>query len=194
MPHAMSLKFPMLSSVLRATKSAMNDWNVASRAAAWRPVATPAILAKQGRQHLLPRFQWVVLIPLVHTIRTQTTTVFSKGGTSPGASDIFVLSPDEVTQIAPILQGLRVTVIVENATAYFISQVYLQSTSDGITWQSFSLESAQPDNRTTTTDWYSVQNNFKRGIRVGVVCSQENAITAVQFARVTLIIDFETKN
>ncbi len=36
--------------------------------------------------------------------------VFSLGGTAPGTSDIFVLSPEESESIAPVLLGLRVTV------------------------------------------------------------------------------------
>jgi hypothetical protein len=130
--------------------------------------------------------------PPLRTIRTVTATVFSKGGTAPGASEIFVLSPQSVTGIAPMLAAVRVTVIVENATADFISQAVFQTTSDGEVWDNpVALESAASDNRKFTTNWYNAANAFKRGIRIGVIASQETGVTSVQMARVTLIIDFQ---
>lgn len=134
--------------------------------------------------------------PPIRTIRTATTTVFSKGGSSPGTSEIFVLSPEEVEQIAPLLLGVRATVIVENATVDFMCQAVFQTTSDGNIWgNSVALEpSAVGDNRKDTTDWYTTLSNFKRGIRVGVLASQESGVSTVQSGRVTLIIDFNLRS
>jgi hypothetical protein len=129
--------------------------------------------------------------PPVRTISTKTQTVFTKGGNAPGTSDIFVLSPDSILQIAPLLAGVRATVKVTNATADFISQVVFQSTSDGLVWDNpISLEAAGSDNRVSTTDWYTTTTSFKRGIRLGVIASQEAGVNVVQMAQVTLTIDF----
>jgi hypothetical protein len=133
--------------------------------------------------------------PPIRTIRTVTATVFSKGGAAPGSNDIFVLSPQSVIEIAPMLAAVRVTVIVENATADFLSQAVFQTTSDGDIWETeVALEIAASDNRKFTTNWYNAANAFKRGIRIGVIASQEAGVTSVQMARVTLIIDFQLLN
>jgi hypothetical protein len=118
--------------------------------------------------------------------------VFSKGGAAPAASEVFVLSPKNIAQVAPLLAGVRTTVIVENATPDFVSQVVFQSTSDGETWENpVPLETPAADNRKFTTNWYSTPNSFKRGIRFGVIASQETGVSTIQIARVTLILDLQ---
>lgn len=130
--------------------------------------------------------------PPIRTVRTGTYTVYSKGGTAPATSDIFVLTPESVAGIAPLLVAVRVTVIVENATPDFISQAVFQTTSDGCTWDTpVALETAQSDNRKVTTNWYKVPDAFDRGIRIGVLASQEVGVSTLQMGRVTLIVDFQ---
>lgn len=129
--------------------------------------------------------------PPVQTIQTVPMTVFSKGTATPNESLIFVLSPPSVVEIAPLLAGLRATISVANSTAAFVSQVVFQTTSDGITWETaIALETAASDDRVFTTDWYTTTSNFKRGIRVGVIASQESGVNSAQFGNVSLVIDF----
>lgn len=126
----------------------------------------------------------------VRTIKTETATIFSRGGTSPGANDVFVLSPESINEIAPMLAAVRATIVVENATPDFLSQVVFQTSSDGDVWQTVPLEQAPAsDNRKATTGWYDNKNDFRRAIRFGVVASQETGVTGVQLARVSLTID-----
>lgn len=129
--------------------------------------------------------------PPVRTVPCPTLTVFSKGGNAPAVSDIFVCTPQSIQEIAPLLAGLRATVGVTNATGDFMSQAVFQTTSDGITWDAaVPLETAASDNRQVTTAWFTDLTAFKRGIRVGVLASQETGVSTVQMARVALTLDF----
>lgn len=127
----------------------------------------------------------------VRTLKTEKTLVFTKGGNAPGTSSLFVLSPLQMTEIAPMLLGIRVTVIIDNATTDFMSRAAFQTTDDGGTWDSaVYLEPAMVgDDRRTTTAWYTDTSSFKRGIRVGLFVSQEAGINVVQMAQAQLIID-----
>ena len=130
--------------------------------------------------------------PPIRTIQTPTLTVFSRGTSAPGESDLFVFTPDSIEGVAPLLFGLRVTITVENATADFKSQAVFQTTSDGKTWDNpVALETSAADNRVFTTNWFNAPNSFKRGVRVGVFASQEAGVNTVQMARVSLAIDFQ---
>jgi len=122
--------------------------------------------------------------------------MFSKGGSSPGTSDPFPVTPETMVQIAPALVGVRATIIVENATPDFMSRLGFQSTEDGITWSDpvYLEGAAVGDNRSFTTDWYTTQSSFKRGIRVVVYASQETGVNTVQMARVTVITDFHIRS
>lgn len=137
--------------------------------------------------------------PPIRTVRSQTEVVFSKGGAAgTSASDVFVLSPDGMIQIAPLVEQLRVTIIVDHvtgATGDCLTQAVLQATDDGITWgAAVGLEAAPvAGNRSFTTDWHTSAANFRRGLRLGVVASQGNAVTNVVMCRVTFIIDLQMK-
>lgn len=122
--------------------------------------------------------------------------MFSKGGSAPGTSDPFVVTPDAMVQIAPLLVGLRATIIVANATPDFMSRVGFQSTEDGCTWADpvYLEGAAVGDNRTFTTGWFTDQASFKRGIRVVVSASQETGVSTVHMARVTVITDFQIRS
>jgi hypothetical protein len=137
--------------------------------------------------------------PPVRTIRTQTKLVLSRGtGGTLGASDLWVLSPDDIEQVAPLLAQCRATIIVEHAsgaTGDCVTQVAFQATDDGSLWNTaIGMETATAGNRTFTTNWYSTVANFTRGIRFGVIVSQGNAVTVVQSCTVTLIIDLQLKS
>jgi hypothetical protein len=137
--------------------------------------------------------------PPLRTIRSETKVVFSRGaGGTLGASDPWILSPDELIQIAPLLVQARVTIIVDHAsgaTGDCVTQAVLQATDDGMTWDTaVGMETAAAGNRTFTTNWYSTVANFKRGIRFGVIVSQGNAVTIVQSCQVTIIIDLQLKS
>ena len=84
--------------------------------------------------------------PPIRTIQTPTLTVFSRGTSAPGESDLFVFTPDSIEGVAPLLFGLRVTITVENATADFKSQAVFQTTSDGkvSTVRPWGREEAEP--------------------------------------------------
>lgn len=136
--------------------------------------------------------------PIRTTSIARRVPVFSKGGTAPATSDIFVLSPEELDQLAPMLAGIRVTIKVENATANFQSEVVFQTTDDGCTWGDgstidavISLEGGTPvaGNRETTTNWYTTPSNFLRGVRIGVVASQESG-TQLEQAWISMVVDF----
>jgi len=90
---------------------------------------------------------------------------------------------------------VRATIIVENATPDFKSQLGFQSTDDGHTWSDpvYLEGAAVGDNRSFTCDWHLDQDSFKRGIRVVVYASQETGVSTVQMARVTVITDFQLR-
>lgn len=112
-----------------------------------------------------------------------------------GLSEVFVLSGDNVTQIAPMLAAVRATLTVDNRTLNAEVEVVFQTTSDGISWEApIVLSQAWVNMDTTdTTSWYSTTSNFKRGIRFGVRIRQASG-TAVESARVSLVLDLELKS
>lgn len=123
----------------------------------------------------------------VRTFSSLPFTIFSKGG-SPADSEIFVMTPDEVTQMAPLLAQLRVTVLPENASAQFKCKAVFQSTDDGNTWDNnVDLETGF-SSVIRTTPWYSTVSNFGRGIRVGLIAANVSG-TAVEMARIRLVFD-----
>ena len=128
--------------------------------------------------------------PPVRTISTVMCTAFSKGGATPD-SDMFVMTPSSILEIAPMLLQLRATTIVENASDKFKCKAVFSSTDDGCGWDvpPLALENYAIGNRRTTTAWYTDVTKFKRGIRVGVVASNDSGAN-VEVAQVTLIIDF----
>ena len=115
--------------------------------------------------------------------------VFSKGGTAPATSDVFVLSPEKVEAIAPLIDKVRATTRVENITADCEVQPVYQVSDDGENW-----DTAVPfaagfigSNGYSTSDWATVANT-KRAIRFGVLVQQKTGST-VESARVSLMID-----
>lgn len=134
--------------------------------------------------------------PPIRTLTTVQRLVFSNGGNAPGTSGVFVLSDDEMVEVAPLLLGVRVTVIISNATPDFMSQVVLQWTDDGCTWSNpINLESSPVgDDRTLTLAWYTTTADFRRGIRVGVRASQEAGVNAIQFGYAQFIIDLQLRS
>lgn len=123
----------------------------------------------------------------VRTFSSLPFTIFSKGG-SPADSDIFVMTPEQVTQMAPLLAQLRVTPLIHNASALFKCKAVFQTTDDGNTWGNpIDLETGfSAVNR--TTPWYSTVSNFGRGIRVGLIAGNVSG-TSVEMGRVTLVFD-----
>lgn len=115
--------------------------------------------------------------------------VFSTGATSPGTSDIFVLSPNSMMEIATLLAKVRATMRIENKTEGFQCKVVYQLSNDGETWDSPLDLSAgwETVNGYSTTDWTGIANP-KRAIRFGVVCAQ-TAGNNVESARISLVID-----
>lgn len=133
-------------------------------------------------------------------IRTLTIArrepVWSTGGSgSSGLSEVFVLSSDDIAQVAPLLAQLRATLTVENRTLNASVEVVFQTTSDGVTWETaIPLSQAfVTTNTTDTTPWYTDTANFKRGIRVGVRIKQATG-NAVESARVTVVLDLQLKS
>lgn len=127
----------------------------------------------------------------LRTVTYGPKTVFSTGATAPGESSVFVMSPESLLEIAPLLVGVRATVYVENATTGLYTEVVFQSTNDDDTWTTFSLETAGAvaGNRKVTLAWSSNVSNFLRGIRFGVKASQNAGVNVVQLGQVTLIVD-----
>ena len=121
--------------------------------------------------------------------------MFSTGDTSPGDSLPYVVTSDEMIQVAPNLLALRSTIIVQNASLKFKSRVYFQATEDGITWGNPEpMETAAVlGNRTLTLTWYTDTSKFTRGIRVIVIASQDG-VNTIQMARVTVITDLQLRS
>ena len=131
-------------------------------------------------------------------VRTLTLAVdvpvWSTGDTNPGESDIFVLSREDLVQIAPMIAQVRVTMTVANATVSFQCRPVFQATNDAVTWdQAINLDTDKAGNGSWTSTWYSTAANFKRGIRFGVIASAASG-TAVQVGRVTLVLDIQLKS
>lgn len=121
---------------------------------------------------------------------------WSKGGaTDQGRSEVFVLSADSLVEVAALLKAVRATLTVENRTLNAEVEVVFQATNDGCTWEAPVVRSQAWVNAdgTDTTPWYSTATNFKRGIRFGVRIRQATG-TAVEMARVTLVLDLELKS
>ena len=133
--------------------------------------------------------------PVRTVLLARRVPVWSKGGTAPGASEVFVLSSEAIEQIAPTLDAVRVTMVVENATTDFQCRPVLQATDDAVTWgQPVDLDTDKVGDGTWTSDWHTTAADFRRAIRLGVVAGQANSATAVQTARVSLIADFRLKS
>ena len=129
-------------------------------------------------------------------IRSPTLVMFSTGDASPGESLPYVVTPDGMIQVAPSLLALRATIIVENASLKFKSQVFFQPTEDGIVWGTpVALEAAPVlGNRKLTLPWWSTDpTKFSRGIRVIVIVTQD-AVGTIQMANVTVITDLQLRS
>ncbi len=133
-------------------------------------------------------------------VRTVTAAryqpVWSKGGaTNQGISEVFVFTGRNIMEIVPMLKAVRATLTVENRTINAEVEVVFQATNDGITWEApIVLSQAWVNADTTdTTPWYTTVGNFKRGIRFGVRIRQATG-TAVEMARVSLVLDLELKS
>lgn len=112
-----------------------------------------------------------------------------------GQSAIFVLSGSDIAQLAPKLQQIRATVVLENSTPDVEVEVVLQSSDDGCAWDPPVVISAAwiTADQKVTTPWHSTAANFKRTIRVGVRARQASAVTTLQSTRVTLTLDVELR-
>lgn len=135
--------------------------------------------------------------PPVRTITlARRVPVWSKGGSvDQGRSDVFVLSDVDIEQVAPLLKAVRATLTVENRTINAEVEVVFQATNDGNVWETpIVLSQAWVDvDGPDTTPGYSTATNFKRGIRFGVRIRQATG-TAVESARVSLVVDLELKS
>ena len=127
------------------------------------------------------------------TINTGGRLVFSAGGT-PGLSDIFVMTPASLAQIAPRLGKFRVTVVIENTTTNFECKPVFQYTNDGCSWSTVQDVDGPLGfvSDTTITAWNSDTAKFTRGIRIGLRAKQTTG-TNVEMGQVSLIVDFELR-
>jgi len=98
-------------------------------------------------------------------------------------------------QVAPMLSQVRATLIVDNRTLNAEIEVVMQSTLDGINWSNpVVLSQAWVNaNGPDITAWHTNAADFTRGIRFGVRIRQA-AGTAVEMARVSLILDLQLKS
>jgi hypothetical protein len=119
--------------------------------------------------------------------------VWSKGGAGSGQSDVFVMFPPDGSAIAPLLARIRATIHVGYASSNLQTKVVLQSSDDGVSWNSpVDMEAGfVTGNRSTTTAWYANGAQFTRHVRLGVLVQQASG-AAVEVGRVTLVIDVET--
>jgi hypothetical protein len=155
-------------------------------------VSLPPPLKFRSKLNFKSQQKAEVMMGCTPPVRTVTlarrSTVFSVGGVTPD-STLFVLSPDQLEQVAPLLSEVRATVEIENATANFKSKASFQTTSDGCAWEApVELEAFANGNRTNTTTWYTNTANFKRGIRFGIIAGNSTG-SAVESGRVTLTLD-----
>jgi len=139
------------------------------------------------------------------TVKTTTSTrhvVYSKGGsTNQGVSAIFVLTPDDLISLAPLLAQLRVTLVTENLSDQAEIWPFIETTQDGCTWTETTTQllvggsSATwiSDDTTTTTDWWTAAPELFRGLRLGVKIRQTTG-TNVEGATVQLVVDWELKS
>ena len=140
--------------------------------------------------------------PSVKTTTSTKRVVYSKGGsTNLGVSSIFVLTSDDLVQLAPLLAQLRVSVVTENLSEQAELWPFIETTQDGCTWSETTTQflvggsSATwiSTDTTTTTDWWTAVTELFRGLRIGVKVRQTTG-TNVEAATVQLVVDWELKS
>lgn len=134
--------------------------------------------------------------PPIRTFKSaERVVVYSDGGTAPGSSLMFAMTPDKIMEVAPLIQSVRMTLIIENAQPDFKAQCAYQLTNNGVDWDDAqTVGTAQAvtggaKQHFYTTDWLDISNT-KRGIRFGVIAMQDSGSVPV-FGRVTLVIDLK---
>ena len=130
--------------------------------------------------------------PPVKTITISKRVVFGKPGASGGANANFIsLIPDKLYSLAPLLRGLRMTIITESSTPNVTVQAAFRSRSNEETWgTAVTLGSAVQGDGTITGNWYTTRDNFRRELNIGVIVDKSTG-TALEMAVVTAIIDYE---
>jgi hypothetical protein len=133
--------------------------------------------------------------PPIRTVQiADRQVVFSKGGTAPSQSEIFVFDSGAMMEVATLLDAVRATVRVENADGdNFENRMVFQLSNDGESWDSPIVMDAGWSNGLTkirTTEWKK-ENNFKRAIRFGVEVQQKTGVDRVVMARVSVVIDLK---
>ena len=147
--------------------------------------------------HQTPLFRERINIcpPPIRTVQiADRQVVFSKGGTAPSQSEIFVFDSGAMMEVATLLDAVRATVRVENADGdNFENRMVFQLSNDGESWDSPIVMDAGWSNGLTkirTTEWKK-ENNFKRAIRFGVEVQQKTGVDRVVMARVSVVIDLK---
>lgn len=133
--------------------------------------------------------------PVRSIVIARDVPIWSLGGTAPGTSDPFVLSGDDIMEIAPLLSALRATITISNLTPNGEVNILFQSTNDGVTWDAPQSLNPGPINQngSVTTPWYTNAADFTRGIRI-VADIGATSGTAVEMARISVVVDFELKS
>lgn len=132
----------------------------------------------------------------VKTINLGTKTVWSSGAAAPGLN-YFIFTPEEgIDTLTPLISQLRASVMNQQATGLFESQMFFQLSEDGCTWDTpiaIAVGGAfVVGNTQTTTDWYSTTTNYKRFIRFGITAGNTTN-TVITTANVSLIVDILLK-
>ena len=132
----------------------------------------------------------------VKTLNLGTKICWSAAGAAP-APNYFIFTPEEgIDSLTPLISQLRASVMNQNCSALFESQMFFQLSEDGCSWDTplaIAVGGAfVAGNTQNTTDWYSTTTNYKRFIRFGITAAQVGG-TAVAQANVSLIIDILLK-
>src|SRR4029453_4008267 len=128
------------------------------------------------------------------TITSRTAVVWSSGG-SGTHSEVHVLSPSRLIQIATLLKRFRVTAVVANATKGCVVTPVFQTTNDGESWsdpEPVDKKCTVNGSGTATSGWFEDVARLGRGIRFGVVVGSKSGVS-VHMARVILVMDLDTK-
>ena len=118
--------------------------------------------------------------------------VFSGGSTSN--SLFFPLSSEEMESIAPMLDAMRVTIIVETATAGAKVAGAFRTSDDGTSWSTpTSLSAFVTGVGRLTGNWTGSPNDFKRLVQVGVDVQNVSG-TVFEQALVTVMLDLRMQS
>lgn len=126
--------------------------------------------------------------PPIKTIQTSKQLVFTTSA-GAGGDQTFVFTSEDIEQIATLLDGLRVSALVEFRTDKLKVDVIYELSDDGEIWDTpVNVLTDISSNGTSTSAWLT-NTNWKRAIRVSVKAIPD-AVTTLQQGFVTLTIDF----